>query len=247
MKNKITSTLTAFCAALLLMGGFSVTAFAQTPEETPDATNDSGVVYEEPEPEAEPLTPEGNATLVDDFGGNKQLITVTTKAGNYFYILIDRDDEGENTVHFLNQVDDADLSALLEDGETEETPAVCTCTEKCEAGAVNINCPVCSTDRTQCAGAETEPEPEEPETPQEEESGGSMGLLLIVLVLAGAGGAAFYYFKVLKPKKDAAKGSDDLSDYDFDDYDEDEETEEEQPEEPDDGEEADEGQEDKDV
>ena len=109
MKNKITRTLTAFCAALLLMGGFSVTAFAQTPEEMPDATNDSGVVYEEPQ-EAEPLTPEGNATLVDDFGGNKQLITVTTKAGNYFYILIDRDDEGENTVHFLNQVDDADRS-----------------------------------------------------------------------------------------------------------------------------------------
>ena len=247
MKNKITRTLTAFCAALLLMGGFSVTAFAQTPEDTPDATDDSGVVYEEPQ-EAEPLTPEGNATLVDDFGGNKQLITVTTKAGNYFYILIDRDDEGENTVHFLNQVDDADLSALLEDGETtEETPAVCTCTEKCEAGAVNINCPVCSTDRTQCSGAEAEPEPEEPETPQEKESGGSMGLLLIVLVLAGAGGAAFYYFKVLKPKKDAAKGSDDLSDYDFDDYDEDEETEEEQPEEADGGEEADEGQEDKEV
>ena len=241
MKNKVTRTLTAFCAALLLMGGFSVTAFAQTPEDTPDATDDSGVVVEEPQ-EAEPLTPEGNATLVDDFGGNKQLITVTTKAGNYFYILIDRDDEGENTVHFLNQVDDADLSALLEDGETEETPAVCTCTEKCEAGAVNINCPVCSADRSQCAGKE--PEPEEPETPQEEESGGSMGLLLIVLVLAGAGGAAFYYFKVLKPKKDAAKGSDDLSDYDFDDYDEDEE---EQPEEPDDGEEADEGQEDKEV
>ena len=234
MKNKITRTLTAFCAALLLTGGVSVPAFAQTPEDIPDATDDSGVVYEEPQ-EAEPLTPEGNATLVDDFGGNKQLITVTTKAGNYFYILIDRDDEGENTVHFLNQVDDADLSALLEDGETEETPAVCTCTEKCEAGAVNINCPVCSTDRTQCAGVEAEPEPEEP---QEEESGGNMGLLLIVLVLTGAGGAAFYYFKVLKPKKDAAKGSDDLSDYDFDDYDEDEE---EQPEEPD------EGQEDKEV
>ena len=238
MKNKITRTLTAFCAALLLMGGFSVPAFAQTPEDTPDATDDSGVVVEEPQ-EAEPLTPEGNATLVDDFGGNKQLITVTTKAGNYFYILIDRDDEGENTVHFLNQVDEADLMALTETGEATKKPEVCNCTEKCEAGAVNINCPVCSTDRSQCAGKE--PEPEEPETPQEEESGGSMGLLLIVLVLAGAGGAAFYYFKVLKPKKDTAKGSDDLSDYDFDDYDEDEETEEEQPEE------ADEGQEDKDV
>ena len=45
------------------------------------------------EPEGQPLTPEGNATLVDDFYGDKQLITVTTKAGNYFYILIDRANE----------------------------------------------------------------------------------------------------------------------------------------------------------
>ena len=53
---------------------------------------------------------EGNAALVDDFGGNKQLITVTTKAGNYFYILIDRANEDKETaVHFLNQVDDACL------------------------------------------------------------------------------------------------------------------------------------------
>ena len=96
MKNKITRTLTALCAALVLMGGFSVTAFAQGTDTPADATNDTGVVVEEPE-ETAPLTPEGNATLVDDFGGNKQLITVTTKAGNYFYILIDRDDEGENT------------------------------------------------------------------------------------------------------------------------------------------------------
>ena len=237
MKNKLARTLTALCAALMLTGGFSVTAFAQTPED--DATDDSGVVYVEPQ-ESEPLTPEGNATLVDDFGGNKQLITVTTKAGNYFYILIDRDDEGENTVHFLNQVDDADLQALLEDGtETEEAPAVCSCTEKCEAGEVNLNCPVCSVDRTRCAGVEAAPEETEP--PAEEEAGGGMGgILLLVLVLAGGGGAAFYYFKVLKPKKDAAKGDDDLSDYDFDEYGDDEE---EAPGELPEGE-ADEGQED---
>ena len=61
----------------MLMGGFSVTAFAQTPEN--DATNDTGVVVEETE-DTPPLTPDGNATLVDDYGGNKQLITVTTKA-----------------------------------------------------------------------------------------------------------------------------------------------------------------------
>lgn len=236
MKNKITRTLTAFAAALILMGGFSVPAFAQgaaAEQPAPDATDDSGVVVEESE-EAKPLTPDGNATLVDDFGGNKQLITVTTKAGNYFYILIDRDDEGENTVHFLNQVDDADLNALLEDGQTkEETPAVCTCTEKCEAGAVNASCPVCASDRTKCAGNEAEPE--ETESPQEEEKESNAGMLLIVLVLIGLGGAAAYYFKVIKPKKDAAKGTDNLDEYDFDEY-EDEETEEEQPEETDSGE-----------
>ena len=237
MKNKkIVRTLTAFAAALVLMGGFSVPAFAQgtaAEKSDNDATNDSNVKVEETE-EAKPLTPDGNATLVDDFGGNKQLITVTTKAGNYFYILIDRDDEGENTVHFLNQVDDADLDALLEDGQTkEETPAVCTCTEKCEAGAVNAACPVCASDRTKCAGNEAEPE--ETESPQEEEKESNAGMLFIVLVLVGLGGAAAYYFKVIKPKKDAAKGTDNLDEYDFDEY-EDEETEEEQPEETDSGE-----------
>ena len=108
MKNKFKQTMTALCAALILMGGFSVPAYAQgTAAEPPteDATNDSNVVVEEPE--TPPLTPKGNATLVDDFGGNKQLITVTTKGGNYFYILIDRASEGEQTVHFLNQVDEA--------------------------------------------------------------------------------------------------------------------------------------------
>ncbi|MCR0263965.1 DUF4366 domain-containing protein [[Clostridium] innocuum] len=234
MKNKkIVRTLTAFAAALILMGGFSVPAFAQgaaAEQPVPDATDDSGVVVEESE-EAKPLTPDGNATLVDDFGGNKQLITVTTKAGNYFYILIDRDDEGENTVHFLNQVDDADLDALLEDGQTkEETPAVCTCTEKCEAGAVNAACPVCGTDRSKCTAKEAEPE--EPESSQEEEKESNTGMLLIVLVLAGLGGAAAYYFKVIKPKKDAAKGTDNLDEYDFDEY----EDEEEQSEETDSGE-----------
>lgn len=185
------------------------------------------------------LTPDGNLSLIDDIGttGGKQFITLQTKAGNTFYLIIDRDDEGEETVHFLNQVDEADLMALTEDGET--APATCTCTEKCEAGEVNISCPVCATDRSQCAGAKAEPEPEETESPQEEEAGGgNMSMLLIVLVLAGAGGAAAYYFKILKPKKDATKGTDNLDEYDFDEYDEygDDEAGEESPEETDDGE-----------
>ena len=219
MNKKILRTLTALCAALMLTGGFSVTAFAQTPEGQDD-TDDSGVVYEEPQKE-EPLTPDGNATLVDDFGGNKQLITVTTKNGNYFYILIDRDDEGENTVHFLNQVDEADLMALMEDGsEKTEPPAVCNCTEKCEAGKVNVSCPVCKDNMTACSGKEAEPEQGEPEEPKEKKTG-TGGLLLFLIVAIAGGGGAFYYFKIMKPKQDV-KGSTDLDDFDFDDYDEDE-------------------------
>ena len=224
MKNKLKKTMTALCAALILMGGFSVPAYAQGAATEPpaeDATNDSNVVVEEKE-ETPPLTPKGNATLVDDYGGNKQLITVTTKAGNYFYILIDRDDEGENTVHFLNQVDDADLFALLEDGENSEaqTPAVCTCTEKCETGKINTSCPICSTNMTACSGKEAEPEPEEP-TEQSQEKSNTGGLVLFLVVALLGGGGAFYYFKFMKPKQNV-KGDTDLEDFDFDDYDEDE-------------------------
>ena len=222
MKNKLKQTMTALCAALILMGGFSVPAYAQgTAAEPPteDATNDSNVVVEEPE--TPPLTPKGNATLVDDFGGNKQLITVTTKGGNYFYILIDRAAEGEQTVHFLNQVDEADLLALMEDGSTEAAPpAVCSCTDKCEAGKVNVSCPVCKDNMTACSGKEAEPETEKP-TEQPKEKGNTGGLVLFLVVALLGGGGAFYYFKFMKPKQNV-KGDTDLEDFDFDDYDEDE-------------------------
>ena len=222
MKNKFKQTMTALCAALILMGGFSVPAYAQgTAAEPPaeDATNDSNVVVEEPE--TPPLTPKGNATLVDDFGGNKQLITVTTKGGNYFYILIDRAAEEEQTVHFLNQVDEADLLALMEDGSTEAAPpAVCSCTDKCEAGKVNVSCPVCKDNMTACSGKEAEPETEKP-TEQPKEKGNTGGLVLFLVVALLGGGGAFYYFKFMKPKQNV-KGDTDLEDFDFDDYDEDE-------------------------
>ncbi|MCD7886999.1 MAG: DUF4366 domain-containing protein, partial [Clostridiales bacterium] len=69
------------------------------------------------------LTPEGNLTLVDNITDNtsgKQFITVCTKSGNYFYLIIDEDDEGESTVHFLNQVDEADLLALMDEDAAAE-------------------------------------------------------------------------------------------------------------------------------
>ena len=227
MKNKkLIRLFTVLLAALVVMGGFSVTAYAggddysywDEPEETPAP---------EPTPEPQPITPDWNMTLVDDIEGDaaedKQFITVVTKNGNYFYIIIDRADEGENTVHFLNQVDEADLLSLMEGGESD-APAVCSCTDKCAAGAVNTACPVCKNNMSECAGKEATPaEPEETEPPQEEEKGGAGGVLLVVLVLAAIGGGAYYYFKVMKPKQ-SVKGSSDIDDLDFDE--DDEETEE---------------------
>ena len=216
MKNKILASLTVLCAALVLVGGFSVTAYAQTPTEE---TDDSGVIVET---EPQPLTPEGNMTLVDDIDGDaaedKQFIVVKSKGGNYFYIIVDRAAEGENSVHFLNQVDESDLMAIIGEEQTEQPPAVCNCTEKCKAGEVNTACPACSVNMDSCTGKEATPEePAEQEQPQN-----GMGGLLIFLVVGLLGGAALYYVKFMKPKQNV-KGSTDLDEFDFDEDDEAEE------------------------
>ena len=150
-----------------------------------------------PEPEAEPepepvateeaipeesagtgLTPEGNLTLVDDYGTatgeGKQFITLVTKSGNYFYLIIDRDADGNNTVHFLNQVDEADLLSLMDEDTANEYLSQAEETK------------------------EAEPEPEEPEptvTPvaEEPEAAPKTNVLpsLILLGAVAVGGIGF--------------------------------------------------------
>ena len=218
-------------------------------QEEDDPSGDGEIV-------SKPLTPSGNLNLVDDVlqtdkapddtDGNsstgkkddeleeKQFITVQSKNGSYFYIVIDRSGDTEN-VHFLNQVDEADLMALIEGDTAEETPPVCICTDKCMVGDINLSCPVCQTTMSECAGKESEPEPTpEPDTELDEEpaKAGNTAPLLIVLVLAMAGGGAVYYFKFRKPKTDT-KGPVDLDDYDFgEDEDEDYEYEKDDADEP---------------
>lgn len=126
------------------------------------------------------LTPDGNLTLVDDMEytgmdeeGNvlsKQFITVQSRDGSFFYIIIDRTGETEN-VYFLNQVDLADLKAAASNEPQEIPEDQCTCTSTCMVGHIDKTCPVCRTNMTQCAAIESpksEDQEEEPnETPPE--------------------------------------------------------------------------------
>ena len=216
--KKLFRSVTALLAALVLMGGFSVTAYAGGGEDIP--TNDSGVIVET---EPQPLTPDGNLSLIDDIEGeaaeDKQFIIVQSKNGNYFYIIVDRAAEGKNTVHFLNQVDEADLMALMEDGSGKaQAPAVCTCKDKCKAGAVNTACPVCSVNMGKCVGAEPEPEPA-PEPEPEPEKPGNAGMILLVLAVMGIGGGAAWYFKIYRPKHQQADQPEEDDGGEYPDYD----------------------------
>jgi hypothetical protein len=128
---------------------------------------------------------------VDDISGeqsnDKQFITVVTKSGNYFYLVIDRADDKEN-IHFLNLVDEADLLAIIEaDKKPAPAPA-----------------PV----------EATEPEPEPAPEPEKSNAG---SILTVLLVLGALGGGAFYYFKIYKPKQDAqGPAVTELDEFEFD-------------------------------
>ena len=228
MMNKIIRRLGVVFLIAMCLASLSVTAYAYADDAGPEYILETTTPVTAPTEPAEepttgsiPLTPDGNMTLVDDIEGDptedKQFITVVSKNGNYFYIIIDRAGDGENTVHFLNQVDEADLLALLEEGQAEVIPIVCSCAEKCQAGAVNTACKLCMANMGECVGKEAEPvKPTMPEEPAKQSSAGA--ILALVLILAASGGAA-YYFLVRKPKQ-AQRLPSNLDDFDLDDEEE---------------------------
>ena len=138
------------------------------------------------------------------------------------------EEEEQYQTYFLNPVDLADLEGLAADGGTAEAPAVCSCTERCQPGEVNLGCEVCSQDMTACVGKEpVEEEPEEPtetEPEEPEESGGVNPAVLLGLLALIGGGGAFAYFKLVK-NKPKTRGNADLDDYDYGDDEDSEEDE----------------------
>ena len=120
-----------FCALMLsvaLCAGMAAPAFAYGGEPVEEveqpvltSTTDEENVVTVTDEETGALTPEGNLTLVDDYhtdysdGSGQQFITLVSKSGATFYLVIDRNAKGQQTVHFMNLVDEADLLALMEE------------------------------------------------------------------------------------------------------------------------------------
>ena len=223
-----------FCAAALCLG-LTVPASAYYASNENGSNEPGGPITSvsvTTEPVAEPtlpalggLTSDGNLALIDDILGGAyysseevgdsqmQFVTVESKNGNTFYLVIDH---ATGDVYFLNLVDEADLLALLED---EGYEVECDCETRCQPGEVDTDCPVCRTDLNECTGEEPEPTPEPTEAPaaepQKDSSSFNAAALLPIALIAvlGAGGA--YYFLQVRKRKPDTSGATDLDDYDF--------------------------------
>ena len=230
--KKLRVLLLTLCVAVF-MCGFTVTAHAGGGDEYMEPT-DQWEGLDEPTPTTEPgegFSDEGNLVTRDllyDEHTNKQFITVQTSGGNTFYIIIDYDkpvdEDGEQyQTYFLSVVDEADLLAAAEAAGIELP--TCECTDKCMAGAVNTDCPVCATNMTECAGVAPEVEPtvdpepvDDPEPEQPKVESNNTGTIILIVAVALIGGAGAWYFKIYRPKKQAAQPEEEYEEPDYSAY-----------------------------
>lgn len=166
------------------------------------------------ETDGKPLTPDGNLNLIDDYGtkeedkSGKQFLTFTTKNGNYFYMIVDRDDSGNETVHFLNMVDESDLLALMDDDKKKEL-GVETDQEKEEKEKKEA-------EEKEKKAAEQKKKAEAAKKKKQKKSPNGA---LVLLLLVGFGGIGIYAYKKFGNKDKNDGGPDPDADYSEDDSD----------------------------
>lgn len=228
----------ALTALFMLMAVFicSLTVFAEPVDATTAPAAPTAPVTQEtapaPAPTAAPtvpaptlspnaLTPNGQASVLNYYqsdSDDKEFYTITTPAGNVFYLVVDGARGSEN-IYFLNAVTESDLMALAAANDKITISSIpssqtCTCTDKCENGKVNADCPVCKNDTSKCAGGSGTVQPstndEAPGSGGGSDKGDNNMMMYIIIgaafvLVAGIG----IYVKVIKPKKQGASFSDD--------------------------------------
>ena len=150
------------------------------------------------------LTPEGNLTLVDDYhtdysdGSGQQFITLVSKSGNTFYLVIDRNAKGQQTVHFMNLVDEADLLALMEEEDADAYTAEKEAAAQAEQDRLKAE-EEAKKAAEEAAASGTE-QPKENKVPKI-----ASGFLGVVVLIALAAGGGFYFYRQQMQKKKAEK------------------------------------------
>ena len=150
------------------------------------------------------LTPEGNLTLVDDYytnysdGSGQQFITLVSKSGATFYLVIDRNSKGAQTVHFMNLVDEADLLALMEEEAADAYTA-----EKEAAAQAELDRLKAEEEAKKAAEAAASSGTEQPK--ENKVTKIASGFLGVVVLIALAAGGGFYFYRQQMQKKKAEK------------------------------------------
>ena len=168
---------------------------------------------EETEESAGAFSESGNLSLLDDVETDEakelEYMTVQTKSGAVFYLVIDRSADTEN-VYFLNQVDELDLMAIMDDAQKQEYESSLK-EEPQEVPETPI---------------EDEPTANElvDEEPQADLQTNNLALFGVIGVIAALviGG---YAFMKKKAKKDGADLEEDLEFYDDEEYENEDEQE----------------------
>ena len=200
----------ALLVSVALCAGMAAPAFAYGGEPVEEveqpvltSTTDEEDVVTVTDEETGALTPEGNLTLVDDYhtdysdGSGQQFITLVSKSGATFYLVIDRNAKGQQTVHFMNLVDEADLLALMEEDAADAYTA-----EK-EAAAQAEQDRLKAEEEAKKAAEEAASGEEQPK--ENKVTKIASGFLGVVVLIALAAGGGFYAFAKQKQKKQAEK------------------------------------------
>ena len=194
----------ALLVSAVLCIGMAAPAFAYEGDTTPVEEPVLPEIVEEEDAvtitdeETGALTPEGNLTLVDDYytnysdGSGQQFITMVSKSGATFYLVIDRNAKGQQTVHFMNLVDEADLLALMEEEDADAYTAEKEAAAQAEQDKLKAEEEAKKVAEEAAASGTEQPK----ENKVTKIASGFLGV--VVLIALATGGGLFFYLWFIK-------------------------------------------------